>query len=73
MQEKSTDNKVIGFLNRIIRHVATVVAVIMTLVIIWGVADIVYVLYQRLMDPAPPLCCWRSRTSLPLLALSWRC
>jgi len=54
MQEKSTDNKVIGFLNRIIRHVATVIAVIMTLVIVWGVADIVYVLYQRLMDPNPP-------------------
>lgn len=51
MSEKGSDDKVIGFLNRIIRHVARVVAVIMTLVIIWGVADIVYVLYQRLMAP----------------------
>lgn len=51
MSEKGSDDKVIGFLNRIIRHVARVVAVIMTLVIIWGVADIVYVLYHRLMAP----------------------
>ena len=49
--DKSVDDKLIGFLNRIIRHVARVVAGIMTLVIIWGVADIVYVLYQRLMAP----------------------
>jgi len=49
--DKSGDDKFIGFLNRIIRHVARVIAGIMTLVIIWGVADIVYVLYQRLMAP----------------------
>lgn len=51
MSEKASEDKVIGFLNQIIRHVARVVAVIMTLVIIWGVADIVYVLYHRLMAP----------------------
>jgi len=51
MLERRNDDKVIGFLNRVIRHVARVVAVIMTLVIIWGVADIVYVLYHRLMAP----------------------
>ncbi len=49
--DNSSDDKVINFLNRVIRHVARVVAVIMTLVIIWGVADIVYVLYLRLMAP----------------------
>lgn len=52
--DKASDDKVIGFLNRVIRQVARVVAVIMALVIIWGVADIVYVLYQRLADPSPP-------------------
>lgn len=52
--DKASDDKVIGFLNRVIRQVARVVAVIMTLVIIWGVADIVYVLYQRLTDPSHP-------------------
>lgn len=54
MLKKRSDDKVIGFLNWIIRHVARVIAVIMTLVIIWGVADIVYVLQQRLLDPNPP-------------------
>lgn len=49
--DKVSDDKIIAFLNRVIRHVARVVAVIMTLVIIWGVADIVYVLYHRLMAP----------------------
>ncbi|MBL8407806.1 MAG: phosphate-starvation-inducible PsiE family protein [Candidatus Accumulibacter sp.] len=52
MQERNTSNdKTIDFLNRVIRQVSRVVAVIMVLVIIWGVADIVYVLYQRLMAP----------------------
>ncbi|HTF85265.1 MAG TPA: phosphate-starvation-inducible PsiE family protein [Cellvibrio sp.] len=35
----------------IIRYVAKITAVIMVFVIIWGVADIVYVLYQRLKEP----------------------
>lgn len=51
MSEKTSGDKVIGFLNLVIRHVARMVAVIMALVIIWGVADIIYVLYQRLMAP----------------------
>ena len=54
MLEKASDDKVIGFLNRVIRHSARVLAVIMMLVILWGVADVVYVLYQRLTDPRPP-------------------
>ncbi len=39
------------FLNRVIAQVARVLAVIMVLVITWGVADVVHVLYQRLMAP----------------------
>jgi len=54
MFEKCSDDKVLSFLNQVIRQVARVVAVIMVLVIIWGVADIVYVLHQRLTDPSPP-------------------
>jgi len=54
MSQKESNDKVISFLNQVIRHVARVVAVIMVLVIIWGVADIIYVLYQRLTDPNPP-------------------
>lgn len=45
------NDPVIGFLNRVIRLVARALAVIMVLVIIWGVADVVYVLWQRLMAP----------------------
>lgn len=40
-----------GFLHRVIRLAARVLAVIMVLVIVWGVADVVYVLWQRLMAP----------------------
>ena len=45
------EDPVVGFLNRVIRMVARVLAVIMVLVIIWGVADVLYVLWQRLMAP----------------------
>ena len=56
MNEKHTpapiaDDPVVGFLNRVIRLVARVLAVIMALVIILGVADVLYVLWQRLMAP----------------------
>lgn len=44
-------DRVICFLDRVIRMVARVLAVIMVLVIIWGVADVIYVLWQRLMAP----------------------
>lgn len=50
MKEKN-EIKLLNMLDRIIHNCALVVAVIMVLVIIWGVADIVYVLYQRLMAP----------------------
>lgn len=42
---------VLSFFSRVIAQVARVLAGIMVLVIIWGVADVVYVLYQRLMAP----------------------
>lgn len=41
----------INFLNKVIRLVARILAVIMVFVIIWGVADVCYVLWQRLMAP----------------------
>ncbi len=43
--------KLLTLFDKVIHHCALVVAFIMVLVIIWGVADIVYVLYQRLMAP----------------------
>lgn len=47
----SEDSKLISVMGVIIQYVAKVIAVIMVFVIMWGVADIVYVLYQRLMAP----------------------
>lgn len=39
------------FLHRIIRLAVKCLAVLMVLVIIWGIGDVIYVLYQRLMTP----------------------
>lgn len=41
----------IRFLHRIIRIAIRVLAVLMVLVIIWGIGDVIYVLYQRLGTP----------------------
>ncbi len=41
----------LGFLHRIIRLAMRFLAILMVLVIIWGVGDVIYVLYQRLLLP----------------------
>ena len=41
----------INSLHRIIRIAIKVLAALMVLVIVWGVGDVVYVLYQRLISP----------------------
>jgi uncharacterized membrane protein (DUF373 family) len=51
MMKNPGNDPLIGLLNKIIRLAIRAIAIIMTLVIIWGVADIVYVLYHRLMAP----------------------
>jgi len=38
-------------LHRIIRFAVKVLAILMVVVIIWGIGDVVYVLYQRLISP----------------------
>lgn len=40
----------LGRLDSLIRGALRVLALIMTLVIFWGVGDVVYILYQRLME-----------------------
>jgi len=40
-----------GFLHKIIRVAVKVLAVLMVAVIVWGIGDVVYVLYQRLITP----------------------
>ncbi len=41
----------IKFLHRIIRGFVRILAILMVLVIIWGIGDVMYVLYQRLNTP----------------------
>jgi uncharacterized membrane protein (DUF373 family) len=45
------EDPTIRFLHRIIRMAIKVLAVLMVLVIVWGIGDVVYVLYQRLTQP----------------------
>ena len=41
----------IDFLHKIIRVAVKVLAALMVMIIVWGIADVVYVLYQRLIEP----------------------
>ena len=41
----------IRFLHRVIRFAIQILAILMVLVILWGVTDVVYVIYQNLMTP----------------------
>jgi uncharacterized membrane protein (DUF373 family) len=45
------EDATIRFLHRIIRIAVKVLAVLMVLVIVWGIGDVIYVLYQRLVAP----------------------
>jgi uncharacterized membrane protein (DUF373 family) len=49
----SLDDKdsLIRFLHKIIRFGVKVLAVLMTMVILWGIGDVVWVIYQRLSQP----------------------
>ena len=48
---KRHEDPFIEFLHRIIRFVVKVLALLMVLVIVWGIGDVVYVLYQRIASP----------------------
>jgi len=45
------EDPLISFLHRVIRVSVRLLAVLMVLVIIWGIGDVAYVLYQRLLTP----------------------
>lgn len=45
------EDPLISGLHRVIRVVVKLLAILMVLVIIWGIGDVVYVLYQRLNTP----------------------
>ena len=48
---ESHSDPFINLLHRIIRITVKVLAILMVLVIVWGVGDVIYVLYQRIMEP----------------------
>ncbi|MEE4277561.1 MAG: phosphate-starvation-inducible PsiE family protein [Halieaceae bacterium] len=45
------EDPTIRFLHYIIRSAVKFLAVLMVLVIVWGIGDVIYVLYQRLTEP----------------------
>ncbi len=49
----SIDDKdpLIRFLHKVIRYVVKALAVLMALVILWGIGDVVWVIYQKLSQP----------------------
>jgi len=49
--EDSVQDPFMVFLHKIIRGAVRVLAVLMVLVIVWGIGDVLYVLYQRLITP----------------------
>ena len=48
---KKHEDPFIEFLHRIIRFAVKILAALMVLVIVWGIGDVVYVLYQRISSP----------------------
>jgi len=48
---KEHEDPYIEFLHRIIRYAVKVLAALMVLVIVWGIGDVIYVLYQRISIP----------------------
>lgn len=45
------EDPTIRFLHRIIRIAVKILAVLMVLVIVWGIGDVIYVLYLRVTEP----------------------
>ena len=45
------DDALIAFLHKAIKFSVRILAMIMVLVIFWGLADVVYVIYEQLMHP----------------------
>jgi len=46
-----SEDRFMDFLHKIIRIAVKVLAVLMVAVIVWGIGDVIYVLYQRLVEP----------------------
>ena len=48
---KEHEDPFIEFVHRIIHFAVKVLAVLMVMVIVWGIGDVIYVLYQRIISP----------------------
>ena len=48
---KKHDDPFIEYLHCIIRFAVKVLAVLMVVVIVWGIGDVIFVLYQRIISP----------------------
>jgi len=46
-----TEDRFIGFLHKVIRLAVKVLLALMVAVIAWGICDVIYVLYQRFVEP----------------------
>jgi len=47
----NSEDPFMGFLHKIIRIAVKILAALMVVVIVWGIGDVIYVLYQRLVAP----------------------
>jgi uncharacterized membrane protein (DUF373 family) len=45
------DDPVIRFSHKVIRIAVKILAILMVMVIVWGIGDVLYVLYKRLTEP----------------------
>ena len=45
------EDPTLRILHRIIRFAIKILAVLMVFVIVWGIGDVIYVMYQRLIEP----------------------
>jgi len=45
------EDRLMNLLNRVIRGGVRILAVLMVLVILWGIGDVIWVTYQHLVDP----------------------
>jgi hypothetical protein len=48
---RESKDALVSFLHKVIRQAVRVLAVLMTLVILWGILDVMWVLYQNIMAP----------------------
>lgn len=49
--QKAPKDPMLRFLRKIIRFSVRALAILMTAIILWGVLDVIYVLYERILDP----------------------